>query len=132
MQLIPATIPFPSCQGSALAIAGCRYSRSVGLFKTRREQAGLAAREAAGEYFWTSEFREAARNKIVMAMWDANGPWAEVTYETPLENAKKLLAREFGWHHLERLDGKAALSRLSSKSRTGRSWRPLLRQSSGL
>lgn len=40
----------------------------MGLFKTRREQAALEVREAAGESFWTNQFSEPARNKIVLTM----------------------------------------------------------------
>lgn len=51
-----------------MGVGSGRYCRDVGLFKTRRAQAELEAREAAGESFWTSQFDEGARNKIVLSM----------------------------------------------------------------
>lgn len=43
------------------------------LFSRRRRQAELAAREAAGESFWTSSFEERARRRIVFAAIDGAG-----------------------------------------------------------
>lgn len=94
-------------------------SELVELFKNRRRQAELEAREAAGESFWTREFDEAARNKIVLAMWDMDRPWANVTNDTPLENAKRLVARQFGWHQLEGVTGRGALSQIVQKEPDG-------------
>jgi hypothetical protein len=61
------------------------------LYGRRKRQADLAAREAAGESFWTDEFEQRARAQIVHALRDAAGDFSEY-----YKSARGMILRDEG------------------------------------